>query len=409
MYDNLFQYLRRERWEQEGTLFEPALFELNQGINYLGYVQMRAHIREVLGVCPQTSRIYGTEDYFFNPGLKKVRVDGVLAYLTLTQYREFQGTYATTYEDGRINFIVQTLTEGETPDNYRVQGETIYNWIRYGQECEDCGSPYLSIHATGTVCPACAESYAAKSYNHRVEDDLGFEITKDIRYGVELEYEGLTGREVILHLKGHALPKRDGSISNGVEIVTRPACIQTHKEKLSKFYDAVKVQAAPTTGMHVHVERKRLTQYQIGFLLQFLNHEDLIRQNQIVAGRQYSGNTYSRSNKEHKMTFGLSYDEGSQQLRRNNTDKYVPFNTNKPNTVEFRIFSSPESQEECAAKLDFVSALVQYSSPYSVSVKNLKDKFSYKVFLQYIQANRKEFIDFHNYYIKTNKLQEATT
>lgn len=408
MYENLFQYLRYGHWEREGILFGEALFDLNQGINLLGYVQMRSLIREAMGTCPNTSRIYGTEDYFFNTVLNKVRVNGSIAYLTLTQYRGFYNTYPLTYELGYPNFTISPSIE-DTPDNYRVQGETIYDWIRYGQECEDCGSPYLSTHATGTVCPACAESYVAKAYNHRVEDDLGFEQTKDIRYGVELEYEGLTGREVYLHLKGHALPKRDGSISNGVEIVTRPACIQTHKEKLSKFYDAVKVSAASTTGMHVHVERKRLTQYQIGFLLQFLNHEDLIRQNQIVAGRSYSQNTYSRSNKEHKMTFGLTYDEDAGQLRRNNTDKYVPFNTNKPNTVEFRIFSSPESQEECAAKLDFVSALVQYSSPYSVSVKSLKDKFSYKVFLQYIQANRKEFVDFHNYYIKTNKLQEVTT
>jgi len=59
---------------------------------------------------------------------------------------------------------------------------------------------------------------------------------------------------------------KGGSIKNGVEIVTRPACVKTHKEKLQTFYNTVKVKAHSNTGMHVHVDKSKLSIYQIGFI-----------------------------------------------------------------------------------------------------------------------------------------------
>jgi hypothetical protein len=53
-----------------------------------------------------------------------------------------------------------------------------------------------------------------------------------------------------------------------------------------------------------------------------------------------------------------------------------------------------------AAKLDFVAALVKYSSPYAVSVKSLKDKFTWEVFTAFVQANRKEFPHFVSHFLK---------
>jgi len=55
---------------------------------------------------------------------------------------------------------------------------------------------------------------------------------------------------------------------------------------------------------------------------------------------------------------------------------------------------------ECSAKLDFVAALVKYSSPYAISVKRLQDKFTWETFLSFVVANKKEFPDFVALHIK---------
>jgi hypothetical protein len=95
------------------------------------------------------------------------------------------------------------------------------------------------------------------------------------------------------------------------------------------------------------------------------------------------------------------YDESARKLKRNESGKYVPFNTSKQDTYEVRIFRSPETHLEMCAKLDFLRAVIDYSSPYSVSVKTLKEKVNINNFLLYAQKNRKDYPDFYAYFKPT--------
>lgn len=393
---------------RSGPIFNEAIKEFNELIRDRGLTAARDVVQRFLGTRYFVAKIWQSEDYFFSRLLRAILIEGSLHYLTEEQERNLSTTHIQSNTDeGYV--LRQTPAPDEDPYlNKTVLGNTIRDWIDYGVECIDCGTPFIPDTPNIKECPSCVLSYTPRAYNHRVERDLGLEETKEVRFGVELEYEDVTGKQVMQTLRGHALPKRDGSIDSGVEIVTRPACIDTHKKQLSSFFAAVKVQARSNTGMHVHIERSKLSQYQIGFIMEFLNSSDNLHQNQIVAGRQYGTNHYTQARKEHTMTNGVFFDTDRKKLSRHATNKYSALNTNKEHTVEVRIFSSPVTHEECSAKLDFVAALVKYSSPYSVSVKSLKEKLSYPLFLAFVQANRKDYPDFHNYYIKTNKLQEVS-
>lgn len=275
--------------------------------------------------------------------------------------------------------------------------------IDYAQECDECGATYIDRdrriddgYEEENLCSVCRANDEPYQYSTRVEEILGHENTKETLFGIELEYEGVRARQVKKLLPHYALPKSDGSINNGVEIVTKPACMATHKRELHLLFNNIKTKAYETTGMHVHIEKAKLSQYQIGFMLEFLNKEELIEPITKIAGREYSKNSYCKTDKYMTMTKGLFWDK---RLMRYETDKYTSLNTRKSKTVEIRIFASPESYLECVARLEFVEGLVLYSSPYAISVKSLRDKFKWETFEHYMKTNKHHFPNFNCLYL----------
>jgi len=395
----------RKRKQYYTLINSTEVIELSVAINTHGLKAVREYIKATLGKpCPTIIQVWSETDtnYYFKKYCKQAYINEELVWITLGQYLSH---LAQARDIGTYNQYYSY----ERQEELLINGVTRLSWILLGEECPTCNLVWIR-RTSSTACPECAKKYSTRAYNHRVEEELGFETKKERKYfaaprfGIELEYEQLTAAEVFQTLEGHALPKSDGSIHSGVEIVTRPAYMDTHKEKLANFYAKTTVQAASNTGMHVHIEKEGLSDYQIGFITEFLNSTELLPKTELVAGRKYSANTYCKPNPVRKLTTGLEYDFETKKLYREATPKYSPLNTSKPKTVEIRIFSSPVSAEECFAKLDFVAALVQYSSPYSVHVKHLRDKFQWDNFIAFIAANKKEFKDFHSYYVKTGKL-----
>lgn len=343
--------------------------------------------------CPLIVKLADTGQYTFHKCAKKVVLDFDEAYISndgfINGFKDFKRGG---YREGSLLVMVS--------DNHpKYDGIYLFSLIALGEECEDCGKIFIDYDNV-SVCDDCATAYKTLEYNAKAEDILPTEETSSRLFGIELEYEDITARQVGKTLKGHAISKRDGSIRNGVEVVTRPACVETHKKSLKPFYESVKVSAKSNTGMHVHVDKKNLSAYQLGFMLEFLNKPSLIPDIEKVAGRKYSTNTYCRTLDSMKMSWGNKFDEGRYKLVKTPTQKYSPLNTSKAKTIEVRIFSSPESYEEMCGKLDFVAALVRYSSPYAVSVKSLKEKFEWATFTNFVEANRKEFPHFVSYFLK---------
>lgn len=383
---------------------EPdAIKQLSAACRTYGISAVRTTLRTTKGHAPYIIKTLdqdeeGNDIYWLTKYCYNYILNNKLVYSTINYPSNIEGAIGRNfkYYRSRLGNILYKIPE----DLIIYNGYPLQEWITHGVECEDCGTPFICPDGGEHLCNNCLQQYEVRPYSHKAEEELGFEQTREIRYGLELEYEEVSAKDVIKTLKNHAIPKRDGSIRHGVEIVTRPACVQTHKQHLRNFFKQIKTKAYANTGMHIHIERKKLSEYQIGFIMAFLNNENLVGDIIKIAGRDYTQNQYTRFNKNHTMTHGIYYDTYAHTVLRSPTDKYSPLNTAKPNTVEVRIFSSPESAEECFAKLDFVAALVKYSSPYSVSVKSLKDKFNWNVFTSYIAQHRKDYPDFYNYFIK---------
>lgn len=381
----------------DSELYARMVYQLTQAIQETSVASVTRTIRDAGLSCPKIVKQVDTGQYTFLKCAKKVILDFDEAFVSAEGYSHgFYGFYRTHEHIRNIPLMVGY-------DHPVYFGEYLHRWISYGAECEGCGTPFIDRNDEG-LCSVCGQQGKLLEHRAKAEEILETEDTTSTLFGVELEYEDITAKEVYKCLKGHAISKRDGSIHKGVEIVTRPASVETHKKSLQPFYDAVKVAAKSNTGMHVHVDKSKLSSYMIGFMLEFLNKSSLIPYIEKVAGREYSTNTYCKSSAHMKMSWGNKFDEDKYKLVKTPTQKYSPLNTSKPTTIEVRIFSSPESHEEMCAKLDFVAALVKYSSPYSVSVKSLKDKFIWETFTGFIKANRKEFPHFYNFFLKEEKL-----
>lgn len=381
-----------------GITYTQAVEQLTEAISSSSISAVTKAIRESGERCPKIVLTVDDNKYSFKACVKEVWLNFDRCFVSKRGYLDdFNGFCRT----GEAYEGAMCLENADMPIYY---GHSLFHWIQYGHICDECGIVYIKDDSTYEgLCHTCSQAYKVLPYNTQADQVLGIEETKDTLFGIELEYENITAYDVAKCLKGHAISKSDVSIHSGVEIVTRPACLATHKERLQPFYDAVKVAAKSNTGMHVHVDRSKLTTYQMGFMMEFLNKEELIPHITTIAGRNYSENSYCKTSKSVKMTWGNKFDEGSYKLHKQATQRYSSFNTAKDKTVEIRIFSSPESYEEVCAKLDFVAALVKYSSPYSVSVKRLSDKFIWENFTGFIAANKKDYPHFYNYFLKEAK------
>lgn len=373
--------------------YSDMVEELTAAVEESSVSAVMRHIRTSGLSCPAIVKLADTGKYTFHAAARKVVLDFDTAYVSLEGYQNgFNGFIRTGDFDGSAAIMVSR-------EHPFIGGSYLYVWIKWGNICEDCGVAYIDYDDTPT-CHRCSEKYRLLDYNAKAENILETEDTKETLFGIELEYEGITAKQVGKCLAGHAISKRDGSVRSGVEVVTRPASANTHKARLLPFYEQVKVAAKSNTGMHVHVDKSKLSVYEIGFMMEFLNKAELIPHIERVAGRDYSKNSYCAAKPNMKMAWGNTVDVRTYKIYKQATDKYSPLNTAKEKTIEVRIFSSPESHEEMCAKLDFVAALVKYSSPYAVSVKSLKDKFTWDVFTDFVKMNKKTYPHFCSFFLK---------
>jgi hypothetical protein len=146
------------------------------------------------------------------------------------------------------------------------------------------------------------------------------------------------------------LLKRDGSLTDGVEVVSAPAFLGLHRKRWRPLFDAigegsVEVEARASCGMHVHVERGVLTDEQIGQMAVFLTNEGTREFVERVAGREAG---------QYCKVFAKSRSEYL------SVDRYEALNTTGSRTVEVRVFASTTEWPVFVGRLEFVRALVSW-------------------------------------------------
>lgn len=162
--------------------------------------------------------------------------------------------------------------------------------------------------------------------------------------------------------------ERDGSLSNGFEMITQPMSLPALAETF-KFLEnpeatqGLRSHMTNTCGLHVHVSKRGLTNLQINKVVAFINdprHEWLIR----AVARRYS--TGFCAIKEKKMG----------RLHRSQDDRYEAVNLQGPRTIEFRIFKGSLKYRSVMAAIEFCHALIQFCRPAEAGIKDLtSDKF----------------------------------
>ena len=171
-------------------------------------------------------------------------------------------------------------------------------------------------------------------------------------------------------LHNWAILKRDGSLENGAEVVTRPATFDVHMNgKTAKsqspwtpFLEGMAKQVyshfTDTCGIHVHISRNSMTPGHLAKMLVFVNsavNDPFIH---VVAQR-----TNSRWAK--RVTRNL-LQAAKAAMQPGEGNKYTRVNLANAATVEFRIFKGDTSKEGIFKCLSFVQALYEYTKDCSL-------------------------------------------
>lgn len=215
----------------------------------------------------------------------------------------------------------------------------------------------------------------------------------DRLYGIELEIElancadlhsGIRSEETASKIKFIAenfgidcYSCRDGSLQNGLEIVTAPRTLDEIYSRRGEIRAGLKnivklggrSHDTSTCGLHVHVSRDLLTS----------NVQQRLR-------------SFLRTNKKHYLKISRrsedSWDRWCSTSARGST-RYRAINET-PNTLEFRIFRGTLKPETFFAAIELVDATIEYVQSRTTSDSN--KRISFKQFVQYVHKNCKRYI-----------------
>jgi len=270
------------------------------------------------------------------------------------------------------------------------------------KKCSSCNQWENKENFIFGLCSNCSPNSptSLETYSTRATDKFDSAYTKSRLasphlLGVELEYEQKPNADLketlfLLHksLKDHAIFKRDGSLSNGVEICTRPASLDIHLEELLKFYNDPliweRLEVKPSCGMHVHIDRRKMSALSLGKLITFVQQKSNQPFIEKIAGRNSCA--YSLLGNDLPIT---SFHRGTASHNR-----YLGMNTQNKNTAELRIFKTPSTFSEFRKNMEFTSALTSFVQPSNSGIKDT----TYGAFLNYVSSNKstyKELAKFH--------------
>ncbi len=296
---------------------------------------------------------------------------------------------------GETLYITNTTIKNNTitikGEDVKVSKGELFLLNKYYTVCSSCGKLELNENIIFGICIECAGNFpkVLSGYSTKATDSFSFAVYTKGKYpsrllGVELEYELIKNSSLketlfLLHknLKNHAIFKRDGSLTNGIEICTRPASLDIHEGEFKKMFDEPllekRLQVLPSCGMHVHIDKSKMSALALGKLISFIQNKENQKALQKIAGRE--ANTYSKLGTNHSIT---SLHRGTAQ-----SDRYQGINLQNAETSEIRIFRTPKDFPTFMKNMEFVSALSEYVQPCNSGVK--ENTFDH--FLHFVNKN----------------------
>ena len=280
-------------------------------------------------------------------------------------------------------------------------GETIWESDAYGDEYTNlCRHCYENHYTRCSCCDAllheddayhlngddyCHDCYDEERDKCRNIHDYGYKPEpifygdSDRYFGVELEIDG-AGKdddyaENLLDIANtsdeHIYIKSDGSLDDGMEIVSHPMTLEFHKdfcwENIMKkaIYLGYRSHQTSTCGLHVHVNRDCLGEDRgdqemvIGKILYFVEHHwnEMLK---FSRRSEYSINRWAA-----RYGYENSPKAILEKAKTGNCGRYAAVNLMNYSTIEFRLFRGTLKHSTFIATLELVNAIIETALYYS--------------------------------------------
>jgi hypothetical protein len=287
-------------------------------------------------------------------------------------------------------------------------------------------------------------------YGYMRENNKGeLEITKYAKpreryYGVEIELERRNRSTDAFVMLSKVIPElkkigfvsgTDGSLrEGGTEFRSCPQTFSVLQKNLARFYEVVSPYfvAKETCGVHIHVSRSSLSNYQIGRIIGFVynpNNGKFIRD---IAGRPSgqwqefeSGSSFEGFNIPDSSSAIPRIKLNKRKLRKGKTKlvenrkkrltdyefrndgKYTAVNTGLTNTIEFRLFAGSSTYDLTMKYLEFVDALCHYTETGRVD-EPIRQLVRGSVFKKWLINNGKKYPNLCKFLkVKNNKSSDT--
>jgi len=259
--------------------------------------------------------------------------------------------------------------------------------------CCVCGnfSPLNSsvIHESGTYCGYCRSMATAAIWGHGTKPFPQFHGRGLDHLGVELEIDqGRDRTECAQKIKKLNYPlyiESDGSLQNGLEIISHPCTTNYHLKKFpwEKIFHIAgeyefKSHEAETCGLHVHISRalfgkdREEQSENIGKFLLLFNR----------GANQREIKNFARRTDRQMRWCKFFYIDGSNHAtgtdilnyywrNGNGSDRYYAVNLQNRNTVEVRIFRGTLNRKTFYASLQFCRELTEIAKKPFKTVRGL--------------------------------------
>ena len=267
--------------------------------------------------------------------------------------------------------------------------------------CESCEETYrVGRSGNGERCPRCqaerddedeeASRSPILSYSTRV--DTTPEGKGPIWFGIELEVEVKSGSDTnematkCKELLGEfAIIKGDGSLNNGFEMVTRPASLEVHRERWTKFMEGrpkgIRSWETTTCGMHVHLTRRAydgsaiMTDLTVAKIVMFVNSPRNKAFIVDIAGRD--ADRWAKMQDKESLPKALRA-----------VERYEAVNLLNKRTIEFRIFRGTLSYAGFMKNLEFTAAVKDFCGQAGRSLTECQSLTSFK---EFVNDNKKGY------------------
>ena len=181
--------------------------------------------------------------------------------------------------------------------------------------------------------------------------------------------------------------KFDGSLEDGIEIVTHPMSLQYHQEVfpwkdllLDLQKNKFRSWNTDNCGLHVHICKPNAYKdeaHRIRFMKLIYDNQE---QAQLIAGRKCE--EYASFDDKGSIIAKVKYDQ-------QDSDRYSAINVENDNTDEIRIFRGSLRPERVLCAIEFVHASVEYTRNMRIVPKN--KPLSWVRFVAYVSNNSDKY------------------